>query len=61
MTILKTKTHIKIEKSEWEKMKKNPVLAETIELLEDVSDLEKSKKVTGKSISLQQYLKKRGI
>ena len=61
MTITKTKTHVKINRQEWEKMKKNPVLAETIELLEDVSELEKAKKVLGRAISLEQYLKKRGI
>lgn len=61
MTITKTKSHIKIELSEWEKLKKNPATSETIELLEDISDLEKAKKTTGKTISLEEYLKKRGI
>jgi hypothetical protein len=61
MTLIKTKTHVKIPRNDWEKMKKNPVLSETIELLEDISDLEKAKKVIGKSISLEQYLKKRGL
>jgi hypothetical protein len=61
MTITKTKSHIKIERSEWEKLKKNPATSETIELLEDMSDLEKAKKVSGKSITLEAYLKKRGL
>jgi hypothetical protein len=61
MTLTKTKTHIKMVRTEWEKMKKNPVLSDTIELLEDISDLEKAKKVRGKSFSVEQYLKKRGI
>ena len=58
MIIQKTKSHIKIARSDWENMKSNPVLCETIELLEDISDLEKAKKVQGKSISLEKYLKK---
>ena len=61
MTITKTKSHIKIERSEWEKLKKNPTTSETIELLEDISDLEKAKKISGKSLSLKEYLKKRGL
>lgn len=39
MTLVKTKTHVKIPRKDWEKMKKNPVLNEAIELLEDISDL----------------------
>jgi len=61
MTLTKTKTHIKIARNEWEKLKRNPALSETLELLEDISDLEKAKKISGKSISLEDYLKKRGI
>lgn len=61
MTITKTKSYIKIERREWEKLKKNPSISETIELLEDISDLQKAKKITGKSIILEEYLKKRGI
>lgn len=61
MTLTKTKSHVKIARSDWEKMKKNPALGETIELLEDISDLEKAKKVQGRGISIEQYLKKRGI
>ncbi len=58
MIIQKTKSHVKIALSDWEKMKSNHVLSETIELLEDISDLEKAKKVQGRGISLEQYLKK---
>lgn len=61
MTITKTKSHIKIARSEWEKLKKNPATSETIELLEDISDLEKAKKISGKSLLLEEYLKKRGL
>lgn len=61
MTISKTKKQIKIATSDWEKLKKNPVLSETIELLEDISDLEKAKKVRGKSLTVEQYLTKRGL
>lgn len=61
MTIIKTKKQVKIQTSDWEKLKKNPVLSETIELLEDISDLEKAKKVSGKSLTIEQYLTKRGL
>ena len=61
MTLKKTKTHVKIAKSDWEKMKKNPALSEAIELLEDISDLEEAKKIRGKSFTIEQYLKKRGL
>jgi len=61
MTITKTKSHIKIARSEWEKLKKNPTTSEIIELIEDISDFEKAKKISGKSISLEGYLKKRGL
>ncbi|MEW5799992.1 MAG: hypothetical protein AB1728_13410 [Bacteroidota bacterium] len=42
-------------------MKRNPALSEAIELLEDMSDLEKAKSVKGKNITLDQYLAKRGL
>lgn len=61
MTISKTKKQVKIQASDWEKLKKNPVMSEAIELLEDISDLEKVKKIRGKSLSLEQYLTRRGI
>ena len=60
MTLKKTKTSVTIRK-DWERMKKNPSLAEAIELLEDISDLEEAKKVRGKSLTIEQYLKKRGL
>ncbi|PKL82150.1 MAG: hypothetical protein CVV24_11590 [Ignavibacteriae bacterium HGW-Ignavibacteriae-3] len=61
MTITKTKSHVKIARSEWEKLKKNPSTSEIIELLEDMSDLEKAKKISGKSVTIESYLKKRGL
>jgi hypothetical protein len=61
MTIIKTRKQVKIQATDWEKLKKNPVLSETIELLEDISDLEKAKKVSGKSLTIEQYLSKRGL
>ena len=61
MTIIKNKKQVKIQTSDWEKLKKNPVMSETIELLEDISDLEKAKKVRGKSLTIEQYLSKRGL
>ncbi len=61
MTLTKTKANVKIPRKDWEEMKKNPVLSEAIELLEDISDLEKAKKVRGKSVTIEQYLKKRGL
>ena len=61
MTIIKTKKQVKIQASDWEKLKKNPVMSEAIELLEDISDMEKAIKVRGKSLTLEQYLTKRGI
>jgi hypothetical protein len=54
-------TYIKIARADWEKMKNNPVLSDAIELLEDISDLEKAKKISGKSVTIEQYLKKCGI
>ena len=44
MTLIKTKSHIKINRDEWEKMKNNPTLSEAIELLEDISALKKQKR-----------------
>ncbi|MDP1676859.1 MAG: hypothetical protein Q8L88_08305 [Bacteroidota bacterium] len=61
MTLTKTKSHIKIKRKDWESMKTNPALSEAIELLEDISDLEKAKNIRGKSVTIQQYLKKRGL
>ena len=54
----KTKTHIKIARNDWEIMKNNPALSEAMELLEDISDIEKAKKVRSKSLTIEQYLNK---
>ena len=59
--LVKTKKHVRIPREEWEKMKKNPAFSEAVELLEDIAELEKAKKVKGKSLTLKQYLKKRGL
>ncbi len=59
--LTKTKKQIQIPLKEWEKMKKNPVFSDAIELLEDISDLEKAKKVKGKDLTLEQYLKRREL
>ncbi len=59
--LTKTKHAVRIPRTEWERMKKNPALSEAIELLEDMSDLEKAKSVKGKNITLNQYLVKRGL
>jgi len=59
--LTRTKKHIQIPCEEWEELKKNPALGEALELLEDITDIEKAKKVTGKSLTIDQYLKKRDI
>jgi hypothetical protein len=61
MTLIKTKHHVTIARRDWEKLKTNPSVSEVIELLEDISDLEKAKKVHGKSLSIEQYKKHRSI
>jgi hypothetical protein len=61
MTLIKTKHQVTIARRDWEKMKTNPAVSEAIELLEDISDLENAKKVHGKSLSIEQYKKRRGI
>ncbi|HVN48204.1 MAG TPA: hypothetical protein VMU30_05215 [Bacteroidota bacterium] len=61
MTVIKTQDHITIKRKEWERMKKNPALSEALELLEDLADLEEAKQTSGKSVSINQYLKKRGL
>ena len=57
--LTKTKKQIQIPIKDWEEMKKNPALSDTIELLEDIYDLEKSKNIKGKDLTLEEYLKKR--
>ncbi len=61
MMLTKTKDQVQIPLKEWEKMKKNPALSDALELLEDISELEKAKKVKGKDLTLEQYLKKRDL
>lgn len=61
MTLIKTKHHVTIARKDWKKMKTNPAVSEAIELLEDISDLEKAKKVHGKSMTIEQYQKHCGI
>ena len=59
--LTKTKRQIQIPLEEWEKMKKNPAFSDALELLEDISDLEKAKKVKGKDLTLEKYLKRREL
>ncbi|MBU1299238.1 MAG: hypothetical protein KKB77_08865 [Bacteroidetes bacterium] len=59
--LTKTKKQIRIDRSEWEKLRSNPSLNELIEFIEDREDLMKAKLVKGKGINLKDYLKKRGI
>ena len=59
MTLVKTRTHVKISRKDLEEMKKNPILNDAIELLKDISDLERAKKIRGKAVSIEQYLKNR--
>jgi len=59
--ITKSKKNIQISTEKWAKLKKSPALTDALELLEDISDLEKAKKVKGKSLTIDQYLAKRGL
>ncbi len=59
--LTKTRTHVKIARRDWVKLQKNPHFAELVELLEDRARLFAAKKVRGKDISLNEYLRKRGI
>ena len=59
--LTKTNDYIRIPRDEWNKLKKNPSFNEFIELLEDEFDLQKAKKVKGKDLSIDEYLKKRGL
>ena len=59
--VTKTKKVVQIPRDKWDKMKANPAFSDVMELLEDISDLENAKKVKGKGISLDNYLKKRAI
>ncbi|MBI3006255.1 MAG: hypothetical protein HYY49_12690 [Ignavibacteriales bacterium] len=59
--LTKTRSKVQIPRREWEELRKNPVFADLIELLEDQHDLAAARKVTGKDVELNQYLKNRGI
>ncbi len=59
--LTKTKKQIQIPREEWDKMKTNPAFSDTLELLEDMADLEKAKKVKGKDLTIDQYLAKREL
>ncbi len=59
--IKKSKTAVRISRDDWEKMRKNPAFSETVEILEDISDLKSAKNKKGKDLTLEQYLKKRGL
>ncbi|MBU2444046.1 MAG: hypothetical protein KJ666_00540 [Bacteroidetes bacterium] len=59
--ITKTKTDIRIKRKDWEKMKDNPLFNETVELLEDLTDLKNAKLIKGKDLTLRQYLKNREL
>ena len=59
--LTKTEKDVRIPRKEWDILKKNPGFAELIELLEDQEALENAKSEQGNDITLDQYLKKRGI
>ncbi|HOJ19236.1 MAG: hypothetical protein GX452_14135 [Ignavibacteriales bacterium] len=59
--ITKSKKNIRITTEKWAQLKKSPALTDALELLEDISDLEKAKKEKGKSLTIDQYLAKRGL
>lgn len=59
--LTKTKKQIQIPRDEWDKMKTNPAFSDVLELLEDISDLEKAKKEKGKDLTLDEYLDKREL
>lgn len=59
--VKKNKTRVEITRDDLEKMKKNPAFSEAIENLEDIADLKSAKDVKGKDITLDYYLRKRGL
>jgi hypothetical protein len=61
LMVTKTKKDVRISRRDWDKMKKNPIFSEALELLEDIADLEAAKEVRGKDMTLSQYLRKRGL
>jgi len=58
--LTKTTGDVRIPRAEWNRLKKNPSFRDLVELLEDRDDLQAAKKVRGKSLTLSQYLEKRG-
>jgi hypothetical protein len=59
--LTRTGKEIRIPRSEWDRLKKNPSFVELVELLEDRDDLQIARKIRGKDLTLSQYLEKRGI
>ncbi len=59
--LTKTKTHVRIPRREWDKLRNNPAFSDMVEFLEDQSDFLEAKKINGKTITLKQYLKNRGL
>ena len=56
-----SKTHVRIPRREWERLRRNPRFGELIELLEDRADLEAAKRVRGRDMTLNEYIAKRGL
>ena len=59
--LTKTNKDVRIPNEQWDALKQNPSFAELIELLEDQGALEEAKSERGENITLDGYLKKRGI
>jgi hypothetical protein len=59
--LIKTNKDVRIPNEQWDALRHNPSFAELIELLEDQEALEKAKLERGEDITLDRYLKKRGI
>lgn len=59
--LIKTNKDVRIPNDQWDALRDNPSFAELIELLEDQEALEKAKSERGEDITLDRYLKKRGI
>jgi hypothetical protein len=59
--LTKTKTYIRIKRKDWERLRSNPAFSEMVELLEDQADFEKAKKMKGKDVTLEKYMKRRGL
>lgn len=59
--LTQTKKFVRIPISEWKELKNNPSFYEFIDLLEDQKDLQKAKNIKGKDLTINQYLKKRGL